>query len=186
MAQKKNKKLEFLRVYEATFGQVSAACKLAGCSLGSFYNWRKEDIDFNEAVTLLDNGFLEYVENKVKEKIDSGNDVWIWRWLKAHNPTKWFDEVRNSGTQTQTGGWKLEIVRKITPQEISNQSQAILTQSEVISNGEVPAVDNSKDVGTVRENGGDAGLGQGGHPPKCEEPGIGIPDINIDDILAQQ
>jgi hypothetical protein len=115
MAIEKKKKIAFLEIFEKNFGQISNSCRATGIVLQTYHNWMDHDPEFNSAIKTLIVSFREYVESKVKEKIDKGDDLWIWRWLKAYDGERWKEGERFQLQQNQlsmTGGLKLEVIRK--------------------------------------------------------------------------
>ena len=117
MAHYKKEKKSALEKYKESFGCVTQACAACHITRKTWYEWIKDDSDFKEAVETLRTSFVEHVESKVKEAIDKGDSVWMWRWLKAYAPDRWKDEPKfqmnqQSNALTMNGGLKLEVIRK--------------------------------------------------------------------------
>ena len=115
MAKSKKDKETYLKKYAELFGAKAQAAAACNISRFTVWDWEKNDPEFKKAMDAIDESFIEYVESKVKQKIDQGDDTWIWRWLKCHAPDKYKDEPKFQMQQNQlsmTGGLRLEIVRK--------------------------------------------------------------------------
>jgi hypothetical protein len=110
MSTDKGVKKKFLELYKASCGAISTSALALGIHRTTFYKWLQSDEDFANTVKQLDESFVENVEAKVIKKIEEGSDLWVWRYLKAHRPERWKEEVKH--TQEHGGTLKLEIVNK--------------------------------------------------------------------------
>lgn len=114
---KKEKKDEFLKIYWATMGKITKACIATKVSRATFYNWldpkqKEYDEQFSDAIKMADLSFIEMCEEQVWKKIESGSDLWLWRYLRNHAPERWKMDNQES-SQVHSGVVKLEIDRKI-------------------------------------------------------------------------
>ena len=110
MSTDKRLKTKFLEVYRANMGHISTTALALGMDRTTFYNWCKADPDFANAISQLNDSFVEAVEARVCKKIEEGSDLWAWRYLKAHKPSVWKEEIKHA--QEHGGTVKLEIVNK--------------------------------------------------------------------------
>ena len=113
---KKEKKDLFLQNYVNSCGHVAEALIATKIGHSTYYNWldpkqKEYDKDFAEAIKLADMSFCEKVESKVWEKINSGSDLWMHRYLQSHCPERW--KCRDDEEGGITGKIQLEITRKI-------------------------------------------------------------------------
>jgi len=107
---KKKKKKEFLQIYANNNAHMSHSAQLAKISRITIYNWMKDDPEFEHAIKEIKNSLVEDVEEMVYKKIKDGNDMWMWRYLKAHKPDLW-KEVTKQEVE-QSGGLNLTVMRK--------------------------------------------------------------------------
>lgn len=114
---KKEKKDLFLQNYLASMGQVAKSLLASKISKSTYYNWldpkqKEYDAELVEAITLADLSFCEVVEDEVWKKIRNGSDLWMYRYLRAHMPSRWHRDTEDEDGNL-TGTVKLEITRKI-------------------------------------------------------------------------
>ena len=67
-------KKAFLKAYQNTFGNVSASCQIVGIVRQTYYNWTKNDPEFVQQLedTEPQERFMDFLENKLVDKINSG------------------------------------------------------------------------------------------------------------------
>ena len=90
-------KAKFLEGFKTSFGQISNTCLSLKIDRTTFYNWMDKDEDFRKAIETLKGSFVEFVESKVKEKINSGSDYWLKEWLRTHSSEWRGPEVEATG-----------------------------------------------------------------------------------------
>ena len=78
---KKHLKKDFLDGYAKSFGKIAMTCIALNIDRGTYYGWMKSDPDFAKAIDTLDHSFVEFVEEKVHEKIKNGSDYWLHKYL---------------------------------------------------------------------------------------------------------
>ena len=76
-------KKEVLTALEQTLGIVTPACKMAGIGRTTFYQWCKDDHEFNEKVKELNNHTLDFVESKLHKAIRDDNLTAVIIYLKS-------------------------------------------------------------------------------------------------------
>jgi len=91
---KKHLKAKFLEGFKNSRGAISSTCIAMGMDRTTYYIWLKNDADFAAAVDALKQSFVEFVEQKVWQKIESGSDYWVKEWLRTHSPD-WVPKEQN-------------------------------------------------------------------------------------------
>ena len=81
----KRKKLkgQFLEAYENSTCNVSVCCKKIGISRNCFYQWKKEDDDFSESITELEEGLMDFAETMLYKGIKEGKTAELIFYLKT-------------------------------------------------------------------------------------------------------
>ena len=73
-AYRRNKrKKEIIEILSKNLGNVTAACEKVGISRATFYDWRRTDADFDEAITEINERTLDFVEGQLLTGISAGN-----------------------------------------------------------------------------------------------------------------
>lgn len=62
-----------LKALEQSLGIITTACKEAGIGRTTFYQWRKEDPAFDEAVREISEVTLDFAESQLLKQIKAGN-----------------------------------------------------------------------------------------------------------------
>lgn len=73
----------FIETYAACMGIAVMACKKAGITRSTLYNWRRSDPVFNAALLEADEGVIDRVEGKLLQKINDGDRQCIIFYLKT-------------------------------------------------------------------------------------------------------
>lgn len=107
----KAQKKAFLEAYERSFGNISRSCKSIGIVRQTYYNWLKD----TEFKTKLDNiepssQFLDFLESKLVEKINSGDTASIIFALKTKGKSRGYVERQEIETNAFPDSVKVEIV----------------------------------------------------------------------------
>lgn len=87
--EKKKQLIENLRLYK---GIITNACAVVGVSRATFYNWCKEDAEFNEEVNQINEETLDFVESKLLNNIDKGEVTSIIFYLKTKGRNRGYQE----------------------------------------------------------------------------------------------
>ena len=87
--QKKCLVIEYLKMSK---GIGADACKATGISRGTFYNWYKEDAEFQEEVNQINEDTLDFVESKLLENIKKGEVTSIIFYLKTKGRNRGYQE----------------------------------------------------------------------------------------------
>ncbi|MBN8573935.1 MAG: hypothetical protein J0M05_08480 [Candidatus Kapabacteria bacterium] len=94
------KKKLFLEVLKKKAGNVSLACDAVGITRQTFYEWKKDDVDFVNGVDDVQEYLLDYSESKLMEKISEGSETSIIFHLKTKGKSRGYTEkteVQHSG-----------------------------------------------------------------------------------------
>lgn len=76
-------KKEFLEVYSQKANNIHLTCKAIGIERVTFYRWLKDDEDFREKITSLEEGDIDSAETALKRQILDGNITAIIFYLKT-------------------------------------------------------------------------------------------------------
>lgn len=87
-----DKKKQLIECLKKSKGIVADACKITGISRGTFYNWCKEDAEFNEEVNQINEETLDFVESKLLENIKKGEVTSIIFYLKTKGRNRGYQE----------------------------------------------------------------------------------------------
>lgn len=85
------KKAAVKALYE-NMGNVSAACAAVGIGRTRFYDWKKEDPAFTEAVDNVEEFAIDQVENSLMKKIREGDTASIIFFLKCRAKSRGYIE----------------------------------------------------------------------------------------------
>jgi len=86
-----NKKV-LLEALDKSMGIVTTACKIAGLSRWTFYEYYKTDTDFKEKVDDISNLVLDFAESKLHKAIETGNITAIIFYLKTKGKDRGYVE----------------------------------------------------------------------------------------------
>jgi len=88
-----NRKQEaFLKALEASAGNITEACRKVKIARQTFYNWRENNKDFNQAVEDVQESLLDFAESKLMELISAGNVTAIIFFLKTRGRSRGYSE----------------------------------------------------------------------------------------------
>lgn len=88
---KKQKKL--LKYLKEGHGIISYACQKAGVSRQTFYNWKKDDTEFAQAVDDYNEEVIDIVESKLLTQINDNNLTAIIFYLKTKGRSRGYVEM---------------------------------------------------------------------------------------------
>lgn len=88
---KENKKL-LLESLERNLGIVTGACKEVGLSRTQFYNYCKDDPEFQAAVDQINDITLDFAETQLLKKIKEGSERSILFYMKYRGRTRGYAE----------------------------------------------------------------------------------------------
>lgn len=87
---------KFLKAFEDTFGVISYACKAAKVSRQTYYNWRKNDPEFDEKANEIEESAIDVAEGKLLTQIGEGNLTAIIFYLKTKGKKRGYVEQVDS------------------------------------------------------------------------------------------
>lgn len=91
-----NKSLQYkkalIEAMEICHGIVSDACNSVGVSRVTYYEYYNGDLDFKKAIDEIEGVVLDYVENKLFGKIESGDVASILFYLKTKGKKRGYIE----------------------------------------------------------------------------------------------
>ena len=88
---KKNKKA-LIAALEKTLGVVTQACKLAGVSRETYYNYYNSDADFKKAADDTAEIALDFAESKLHKNIEAGKEASTIFYLKTKGKSRGYVE----------------------------------------------------------------------------------------------
>tara|TARA_R100001443_G_scaffold15803_1_gene25579 strand:- start:7340 stop:7675 length:336 start_codon:yes stop_codon:yes gene_type:complete len=108
----KLQKERFIEAYQKSFGNVSQSCKAIGIARQTYYNWLK-DKEFETQLQEIKpkDLFLDFVESKLVEKINSGDTTAIIFALKTKGKPRGYVERQEIETNAFPDNVKVEIVK---------------------------------------------------------------------------
>lgn len=118
---------------------MKLACKRMGITRQTFFNWRKDDPDFAQAVTDLGEGVLDMAEAKLLQLINAGDRQAIIFYLKSKGKSRGYGDrcelTGPNGEPLQLGGTsgpviRIEDLRQDLPPKSLAQLLALLTTIE--------------------------------------------------------
>lgn len=137
MAQLANEaeiKRKFPEILADTLGIVTDACKQAGISRGTFYNWCEADPDFKRACDDVNEQTIDFVESKLLQGIREGKEASQIFYLKTKAKHRGYIERTEhtgaNGAPLQQGGDK-------PPEELARQ--VLLGLKQIADRTKLPA-----------------------------------------------
>ena len=98
----KNKEL-FLNNLSLSYGIIKTACVLSNVSRQTVYNWMKEDADFKQRVSDINEEAIDFVEHKLFDKIQDNDTTAIIFFLKTKAKHRGYSE-HSQDTGASSGG----------------------------------------------------------------------------------
>ena len=92
--KKNTKKLkeDFLKVFEASAGNITNSCKKIGIERKTYYNWINKDKIFKEKVEAIQDGLLDFAETMLMKKIKDGDNTSLIFFLKTKGKHRGYSE----------------------------------------------------------------------------------------------
>lgn len=85
-------KKRVLEALDKSLGIVTTACGRAGVSQTQFYEWKRTDAEFAEAVKAIDNKQLDFVESKLFDNINKNDTQSILFYLRTKGKSRGYTE----------------------------------------------------------------------------------------------
>jgi len=90
--KRKALKKKFIEAYENSACNVSVACKSIGISRNCFYDWRKNDSEFHDALNELEEGVIDLAETMLYKGIREGKTAELIFFLKTKGKKRGYIE----------------------------------------------------------------------------------------------
>lgn len=122
-AQKKRdlKKEEFLQAFESSACNVSVSCKKVGISRNAFYEWKKNDPEFLQAVEDQNESLLDFAETMLYKGIKDGKTAELIFFLKTKGKKRGYIERIQTEDLTDREPIEVSIV---LPKKKLNENQS--------------------------------------------------------------
>ena len=88
----KERKKDFLIVFENNLGNISETCKKIGISRTTFYEWYKKDKEFKEKIEEIKESLLDFAESILMKKIKEGDNTCLIFFLKTKGKNRGYTE----------------------------------------------------------------------------------------------
>ena len=115
-SKREERKEKFLTAFESSACNVSVACRSVGISRNTFYQWRKKDLVFAEAVKDHEEGLLDFAETMLYKAIKEGKTPELIFFLKTKGQARGYVEkqkVEYNQERPDLTGMSLEELRQI-------------------------------------------------------------------------
>jgi len=116
----------FLEAYATNFYNISAACKAAKTHRSNYYRWLKEDPEFAEAVDILREQKIDFIESKLMEKINAGNIIAIIFALKCIGKDRGYVEEQRISVGRSINTFSKEEIDAAVAAGINNEFDALI------------------------------------------------------------
>jgi hypothetical protein len=105
------KKKALLKALEQTLGVVTTACRKVDVGRTTYYDWMRDDEEFNKSVQELSNVALDFVESKLFENIRDGKTSEIIFYLKTKGKSRGYIERQEiTGADGMPTNFQIEII----------------------------------------------------------------------------
>lgn len=113
------KKRAFLDAYKTTFGNISQACQIVKMSRQVYYNWKKEDKEFAEALNSVEpeEVFIDFAENALTQRIQKGDTTAIIFALKTKGKKRGYVEKQEINQKTTIESLPTLKIEYVKPDE---------------------------------------------------------------------
>jgi len=85
-------KEKFIEAFESTACNVSVTCKKIGISRNCYYDWRKQDPIFEEAIVELEESLMDFAETMLYKGIKEGKTAELIFYLKTKGKKRGYVE----------------------------------------------------------------------------------------------
>lgn len=111
------KKERFIKAFESSLGNVTAACKKAEINRSTYYRWCEKDKDFAMKAGDIEEGIIDFGETCLKKQMKDGNTLATIFFLKCKGKKRGYiekQEVEHSGAITHNPSNQVETKDGIT------------------------------------------------------------------------
>jgi hypothetical protein len=114
MNKTEHHKKAIIDALEKSLGVVTTACNNAGVGRTTFYDWMKEDQDFENEVNDIQNIALDYAESQLHKQIGEGSTAATIFYLKTKGKKRGYIERQEiTGADGMPNNFKVEIIDRI-------------------------------------------------------------------------
>jgi len=110
------RKEAFLEAFESSACNVSVSCRKVGISRNTFYQWKKKDLVFAQAVSDQEEGLLDFAETMLYKAIKEGKTPELIFFLKTKGQGRGYIEkqkIETSREKPDLTGMTLDELRDI-------------------------------------------------------------------------
>ena len=103
---------------EKSLGIVTTACKNVGIGRTTFYEWMKDDKQFEKEVNEIQNIALDFAESQLNKQIGDGSTAATIFYLKTKGKKRGYIERQEiTGADGMPNNFKVEIIDRIEDSE---------------------------------------------------------------------
>lgn len=103
---------------EKSLGVVTTACKNVGIGRTTFYDWMKDDQEFEQEVNEIQNIALDFAESQLHKQIGDGSTAATIFYLKTKGKKRGYIERQEiTGADGMPNNFKVEIIDRIEDSE---------------------------------------------------------------------
>jgi|TARA_R100000951_G_C2637095_1_gene179656 hypothetical protein len=103
---------------EKSLGVVTTACKNVGIGRTTFYEWMKDDQEFEQEVNEIQNIALDFAESQLHKQIGDGSTAATIFYLKTKGKKRGYIERQEiTGADGMPNNFKVEIIDRIEDSE---------------------------------------------------------------------
>jgi hypothetical protein len=107
------KKKALLKALEKTLGVVTTACKKVDVCRTTYYDWMRNDAEFNKSVEELSNVALDFAESQLHKQISENSTAATIFYLKTKGKRRGYIERQEiTGADGMPTHFQIEIIDK--------------------------------------------------------------------------
>lgn len=111
-------KKAIIEALEKSLGVVTTACKNVGIGRTTFYEWMKDDQEFEQEVNEIQNIALDFAESQLHKQIGDGSTAATIFYLKTKGKKRGYIERQEiTGADGMPNNFKVEIIDRIEDSE---------------------------------------------------------------------
>tara|TARA_R110002167_G_scaffold69576_5_gene196019 strand:+ start:3934 stop:4293 length:360 start_codon:yes stop_codon:yes gene_type:complete len=114
MNKTEHHKKAIIDALEKSLGVVTTACKNVGIGRTTFYEWMKDDQEFEQEVNEIQNIALDFAESQLHKQIGEGSTAATIFYLKTKGKKRGYIERQEiTGADGMPNNFKVEIIDRI-------------------------------------------------------------------------
>ena len=114
MNKTEHHKKAIIDALEKSLGVVTTACKNVGIGRTTFYEWMKDDQEFEQEVNEIQNIALDFAESQPHKQIGEGSTAATIFYLKTKGKKRGYIERQEiTGADGMPNNFKVEIIDRI-------------------------------------------------------------------------